>query len=748
MLRSLKVTNGWLKRVKQALSRYDFSSQKALAEELEISPRKANDFFNGKTVEHEIFVAICTRLELDWQKVAKVSSEPKASPNSTQTEKAIAAPNMEDQTKKSEAIPKLASSLFKTFDSQDRIAQKKFVQITTPTSDFPLIERTENNSDEQSNEQLTDRVQDSHKDLVDAVAPFPQPAIAPPKSLEKSLKSPDSKSKGAEEIHELLGINTNTTKSSSVLNPVSIAQIQELLGMVADIKKPNQPVQAPSPQLSPNADSDETALVTENIEVGRLESINPESPLREIEFTPPLPKLDKQSGKIEISHNSYDLDGEPPKQEVIADIKAEILATFKPEQSLTEIEFSPPKASTQPDRLLRSNLESSRVASNLESDIDLITSREEVETAIAAEIEPFKPALDEVEFSPPISSQFDNLEPILTACHDACEAQDWDMAAAIINGINLTHIKKTADLASILDLYNQLLPLKWQDGEQKISDRPTHWQVIYNAGTVAFYLQKYTDAVNYYETARAIAEFKLELESTDLKLISQKSKIKALNGLGQVYQAVAQYQRAIKYYQQAQTIAKETQDHHAESQALSNLGNIYYVLRQYRTAINYYLEFLQLGQVESFDQNSAEMPIEVEFSTIGNLGNAYYNLGEYQTAISYQQKYLEVAQAIGNWEKEAVSLVSLGFSYYALGLYQTAIAHYQDAKAIADKFAYQRLETSIFSGLGLSYQALKNYSTAVVCFHKCLEVARKVGDRSAEVKALYNLRKANSYQHV
>ena len=115
MQRSLKVSNGWLKKVKQALSKFDFTSQKALAEELQISTGKTSNFFNGKPVDYETFIAICDRLKLDWQKVAKVSPE---------VLKTIENPN--------QGIPRLASSLFHGFEYQAAKPQKKFIIASSP----------------------------------------------------------------------------------------------------------------------------------------------------------------------------------------------------------------------------------------------------------------------------------------------------------------------------------------------------------------------------------------------------------------------------------------------------------------------------------------------------------------------------------------------------------------------------------------------------------------------------------------
>ncbi|AFY72358.1 tetratricopeptide repeat protein [Synechococcus sp. PCC 7502] len=653
MLRSLKVTNGWLKRVKQALSRYDFSSQKALAEELEISPRKTSDFFNGKSVDYEVFVAICERLGLEWQKVAKVSpdlikpKEPKPIKPEVATTISSSIDSLAEPLPQNDGIPKLASSLFRAFDTQPPIAQKKFINVSIPlepAKDFIDLEQSpelSENSPVNISENLTDL---GIEETSEPESSFDNQADQIPAAIAEPSVLPV-----VDEIHE-----------------VTIDEIN---------KSPNDHIETISKEISEE--------IKEEPEVPTAEEGNQ---LLEVDLAIDLeiasePVLATTISPATISQLQDLLGIVTDKQEEVNEVTENLNA---PTQELQKSDL--PESNAQKTDL--SNVSPKNTANILNSGL----------------------------------TNTDDLEPILTAFYDSCKAQNWDLAAAIVNGINLAHIKKTSDLTLLLDLYNQLLPLKWQDGAQKVSDQPSHWQILFNAGMAALYLEKFNDAVTYLETSLAIAN-------------STLLKIKALNALGLVYQAVAQYQSAIKYFQQAQSLAQEGSEHYLQLQALSNLGNAYYSLRQYRTAIAYYLEFLQLANEEEAS--------EVEFSTIGNLGNAYYNLGEYQTAIVYQQKYLEIARAISSSEKEAGCLVSLGFAYYALGLYQTAIEHYQNAKVIADQLSYKRLQVSIFSGLGLSYQALKNSATAVACFHKCLEIARQLGDRSAEVKALYNLRKAS-----
>jgi len=324
-----------------------------------------------------------------------------------------------------------------------------------------------------------------------------------------------------------------------------------------------------------------------------------------------------------------------------------------------------------------------------------------------------------------VLQQIEDFQAILRIYYDACDLEDWDTAALALVKIDWNYVRSANEVSLVLNLLKRLLHHRWLDGYRHLSDLTVHAQILFNAGTACFYLENYSDAVNYYESTKAIAE-----QLPDLKL-----QIQAVRELGQIYQVLGQYQTAIKYNQEYLTLVQTEPE--LQAIGLSNLGNIYYSLRQYRTAIKYYLELLDLpNQWRSMD---------LEFSAVGNLGNCYYNLSDFQAAISYQQRYLEFAQLIKNSEKEATSLLSLGFAYYSLGLYQTAIENLQRVLEIATELTDNRLKMSAFSGLGLSYQALNSYQTAAVCFHKCLQLTRLVGDRTAEVRAMSNLRKVNIY---
>ena len=74
--RSLCSSPEGIQKAKRALIRYSLT-QKALAEELEVTRQPIGKFFTGKPVDRNLFVQICDRLNLEWEEiVAEPASEP------------------------------------------------------------------------------------------------------------------------------------------------------------------------------------------------------------------------------------------------------------------------------------------------------------------------------------------------------------------------------------------------------------------------------------------------------------------------------------------------------------------------------------------------------------------------------------------------------------------------------------------------------------------------------------------------
>ncbi|NET01345.1 MAG: tetratricopeptide repeat protein [Sphaerospermopsis sp. SIO1G1] len=191
----------------------------------------------------------------------------------------------------------------------------------------------------------------------------------------------------------------------------------------------------------------------------------------------------------------------------------------------------------------------------------------------------------------------------------------------------------------------------------------------------------------------------------------------SLTSLGNAYQSLGQYQKAIEYHQQSLDIAREIGDVRRESSSLNNLGNAYDSLGEYQKAISFHYESLEITR-EIGD-------IEGESSSLNNLGLAYDSLGEYQKAISFHQQSLNIAKEIGDIRGESYSLNNLGLVYDSLGQYQKAIAFYQQSLDIKREIGDIGGESNSLNNLGNAYKAMGNYKQAIDKFRESLKICNE-----------------------
>ena len=66
--RTLCCSTEGIKKAKRALIRFSLT-QKAFAQELEVTRQPIGKFFTGKPVDRNLFIQICEALELQWEEV-------------------------------------------------------------------------------------------------------------------------------------------------------------------------------------------------------------------------------------------------------------------------------------------------------------------------------------------------------------------------------------------------------------------------------------------------------------------------------------------------------------------------------------------------------------------------------------------------------------------------------------------------------------------------------------------------------
>ena len=120
--------------------------------------------------------------------------------------------------------------------------------------------------------------------------------------------------------------------------------------------------------------------------------------------------------------------------------------------------------------------------------------------------------------------------------------------------------------------------------------------------------------------------------------------------------------------------ARKLNNRSVEGISLGDLGNAYDSLGDYRKAIDYHEQSLAIAR-EIGDRSG-------EGSSLGNLGNAYDSLGNYRKAIDYHEQSLAIAREIGNRSGEGISLGNLGLAYDSLRELEKACSLWKEALAI------------------------------------------------------------------
>ena len=122
-------------------------------------------------------------------------------------------------------------------------------------------------------------------------------------------------------------------------------------------------------------------------------------------------------------------------------------------------------------------------------------------------------------------------------------------------------------------------------------------------------------------------------------------------------------------------IAVEIGDRAGEGTAYGNLGNAYQLLGDFRKAIEYQEEHLKIAK-EIGDRAG-------EGRAYGNLGNTYKSLSDHRKAIEYHEKYLKIAKVMGDRAGEGRAYGNLGNDYDSVGEKSVIGAEKEEAMEIS-----------------------------------------------------------------
>uniref|UniRef100_UPI00358F17AF G-protein-signaling modulator 2-like n=1 Tax=Myxine glutinosa TaxID=7769 RepID=UPI00358F17AF len=194
-----------------------------------------------------------------------------------------------------------------------------------------------------------------------------------------------------------------------------------------------------------------------------------------------------------------------------------------------------------------------------------------------------------------------------------------------------------------------------------------------------------------------------------------------------------------------------TEDAQTLSAIYSQLGSAYYHLGQFSRALTYHTHDLTLARTMSDKVGEAKAS--------GNLGNTLKALGQFDEAIRCCGRQLEISRQLGDEVGEAKALYNLGNVYHCRGkqsdawgsgelaeltsesseALHMAVRCYQENLELARRLGDKAAQGRALGNLGNTHYLLGEYSQAVMFHEERLKIAREFGDRCAEKRAYTNL---------
>ena len=234
-----------------------------------------------------------------------------------------------------------------------------------------------------------------------------------------------------------------------------------------------------------------------------------------------------------------------------------------------------------------------------------------------------------------------------------------------------------------------------------------------------------------------VGDFKKAIHYNDLYLQFAKemgdstAEGTAYFNLGYYYHRLGEFKRAIYYHELHLQFAKETCNRVLEAFACGYVGNDYHRLGDFKTAIYYYE--LQLKYAKAVGSR------EGEGVAFGNLGNYFQSLGDFKKAIYYHKLYLQFSKEYARRDREGIAYGNLGNAFYSLGDVKKAIQYHELNLKLAKEVGNKAMEGSAHCNLGNDFKYFGDFKKAIYHHQIYLETAKKGGDQANEGSAYGNL---------
>lgn len=216
-----------------------------------------------------------------------------------------------------------------------------------------------------------------------------------------------------------------------------------------------------------------------------------------------------------------------------------------------------------------------------------------------------------------------------------------------------------------------------------------------------------------------------------------------LRFLGWGFNELANYTRALEFYQKALTIQQKLFDENQLTAVTYNdIGFIHSNQGHYDIALTFYKKALSIQEKES------ALAHPYSASIYNNIARIYTDQGEYNNALMYSNLALKIYEniKINNKDgKESIYATTIynhiGFIYYSQGEYDLSLDYFFRALKIREKILGKKhpFTAITYINIGMSYYSLGENDMALEYYYAALKIRKKVfGEDHLELAGNYN----------
>jgi CHAT domain-containing protein/Tfp pilus assembly protein PilF len=268
-----------------------------------------------------------------------------------------------------------------------------------------------------------------------------------------------------------------------------------------------------------------------------------------------------------------------------------------------------------------------------------------------------------------------------------------------------------------IEKYQQALPLFEAAGDSYRTGL-----TLLSIGISYFRLNQFRDALGFFDQTLAIA-----VATGDLRLEAGAQTYAGgmLDFLGDIDKALERHQRALN-------LARKRRWQLAEGDALSNMGKIYSDVADWQKALEFYNQALAVFRSMADGKQR-------EAVTLNNIGMAYSRSGEQEKALEYLQQAFSLHYAAENKQSEAATLTNIGVVYRIQGDFQKAQSHLSQARAINTETGNRGQLAETLNEIGVGYSEDGHPDKAVEILSEAIQIHHATGNLRQEAIALSNL---------